>query len=142
MRVPPRKDLETAAAVFARDWGGDEVLYGMCASSPGHSDHPAPTAKVALVDRIYAAGRERQIRPDPGKPNERGDRRSAARVRRRARCTRSAAGSVPAKRLEVEVALALLDGCQAGTQVLLDAILRQLGQLASDDLSTLVFHLA
>jgi hypothetical protein len=42
------------------------VLYGICERHPDHSDRRAVTAKVALVDRAYSAGLERQVKPDEG----------------------------------------------------------------------------
>lgn len=67
MKVPTQQDLDAAAAAFERDWGAvDEVLYGICARYPDHSDRRLVTAKIALVGRAYSAGLERQVKPDPG----------------------------------------------------------------------------
>ena len=67
MELPTRQDLDVAVATFESDWGAvDEVLYGLCERHPDHSDRRAVTAKVALVDRAYSAGLERQVKPDEG----------------------------------------------------------------------------
>ena len=65
--LPTQDDLAAAAAAFESDWGAVvEVLYGICERHAGHSDRRAVTAKIALVDRAYSAGLERQVKPDPG----------------------------------------------------------------------------
>jgi hypothetical protein len=65
--LPAAKDLTAAAASFDRDWGGvDDVLYGLCREFPGHEVPREVTAKLALVDRAYSAGLERQVIPDAG----------------------------------------------------------------------------
>ena len=67
MRTPTIAELETAAAAFDRDWGGvDDVLYQLCADSPGHADRRTVAAKLALVGRAYSAGLERCVTPPPG----------------------------------------------------------------------------
>jgi len=65
--LPTPAQLSNAAASFDRDWGGvDEVLYGICRQHPGHGMRREVTAKVALIDRAYSAGLERQVIPDAG----------------------------------------------------------------------------
>ena len=67
MELPTQQDLDVAVAAFESDWGAvDEVLYGLCERHPDHSDRRAVTAKVALVDRAYSAGLERQVKPNEG----------------------------------------------------------------------------
>ena len=67
MELPTQQALDDAAAAFDSDWGAvDDVLYGLCERHPDHSDRRAVTAKVALIDRAYSAGLERQVKPDPG----------------------------------------------------------------------------
>ncbi|MGD0997110.1 MAG: hypothetical protein ABR941_02155 [Thermoleophilia bacterium] len=67
MNLATAEQLTNAAASFDRDWGAvDEVLHGICERHPGHSDRRAVTAKIALVDRAYSAGLERQVRPNEG----------------------------------------------------------------------------
>jgi hypothetical protein len=65
--LPTQTELDQAAEAFDRDWGVvDEVLYGICRAHPGHAVRREVTAKVALVDRAYSAGLERQVIPDEG----------------------------------------------------------------------------
>ncbi len=65
--TPTQRRLDQAAEAFDRDWGGvDEVLYGICRAHPGHAVRREVTAKVALIDRTYSAGLERQVIPDAG----------------------------------------------------------------------------
>ena len=65
--LPTTLQLERAARAFDTSWGAvDEVLYGICQRYPDHNDRRAVTAKVALVDRAYSAGLERQVKPDEG----------------------------------------------------------------------------
>lgn len=67
MSVPTAEQLRSAAADFDRDWGGvDEVLYGICRQHSGHGMRREVIAKVALIDRAYSAGLERQVIPDAG----------------------------------------------------------------------------
>lgn len=67
MKLPTAAELERAAAAFDEDWGRvDEVLYGICRQYPGHGVRREVTAKVALIDRAYSAGLERQVVPDAG----------------------------------------------------------------------------
>jgi len=67
MKLPTQKELDQAAAAFDHDWGGvDEVLYGICRQHLGHDVRREVTAKVALIDRAYSAGLERQVIPDAG----------------------------------------------------------------------------
>lgn len=63
-KLPTSEQLDQAAAAFDLDWGGvDQVLYGICHGHPGHSSRRAVSAKVALIDRVYAAGLERRSYP-------------------------------------------------------------------------------
>ena len=65
--LPTTLQLERAARAFDTSWGAvDEVLYGICERHPDHSDRRAVTAKIALIDRAYSAGLERQVKPDEG----------------------------------------------------------------------------
>jgi len=67
MHLPRQAGLDAAAAAFDRDWGGvDEILYRLCREHPAHDDRRAVTAKLALIDRAYAAGLERRVSPPPG----------------------------------------------------------------------------
>lgn len=67
MNLPTAEQLTNAAAAFESDWGAvDEMLYGICERHPGHSDRRTVTAKVALIDRAYSAGFERQVKPNEG----------------------------------------------------------------------------
>ena len=67
MKLPTQAELHRAASGFDADWGGlDEVLYGICSRSPGHSVRRDVTAKIALIDRAYSAGMERCVTPPPG----------------------------------------------------------------------------
>lgn len=67
MNTPTSEQLASAAASFDHDWGGvDEVLYGICRRHPGHAVRREVTSKIALIDRAYSAGLERQVIPDAG----------------------------------------------------------------------------
>jgi hypothetical protein len=67
MKVPSMAQLKASAAAFDLDWGGvDDVLYEICADSPGHTDRRTVTAKIALIGRAYSAGLERCVTPPPG----------------------------------------------------------------------------
>lgn len=67
VRVPSVDQLQDAAERFDDDWGGvDEVLYGLCRAYPGHAVRRDVICKVALINRAYSAGLERQVRPDSG----------------------------------------------------------------------------
>jgi hypothetical protein len=67
LTVPSQKDLDDAVRRFQDEWGMvDQVLYRLCQDFPGHDSESAVTAKVALVERAYAAGLERQIEFDEG----------------------------------------------------------------------------
>lgn len=67
MNIPTSERLASAAASFDHDWGGvDEVLYGICRQYPGHGVRREVITKVALIDRAYSAGLERQVIPDAG----------------------------------------------------------------------------
>lgn len=62
--LPTTEQLAAAAHSFDQDWGGvDDVLYRLCATSPGHSSRRTVTAKLALVGRAYSAGLERCVTP-------------------------------------------------------------------------------
>lgn len=65
--LPTTEQLAAAAHSFDQDWGGvDDVLYRLCAKSPGHSSRRTVTAKLALVGRAYSAGLERCVTPPKG----------------------------------------------------------------------------
>ena len=65
--LPTTEELAAAEHLFDQDWGGvDDVLYRVCADSPGHSDRRSVTAKLALVGRAYSAGLERCVTPPKG----------------------------------------------------------------------------
>jgi len=65
--LPSRDELAESSADFDRVWGGvDEVLYALCRRHPRHDDLRTTAAKLALIDRVYAAGMERRVSPRPG----------------------------------------------------------------------------
>jgi hypothetical protein len=65
--VPRQIDLDSSSRTFDQDWGAvDELLYQVCREHPGHTDRRWTTAKVALIDRAYAAGLERRVSPPEG----------------------------------------------------------------------------
>jgi len=67
VNLPTSEQLKSAAAALDCDWGAvDEVLYGICRQYPGHAVRREVTAEAALIDRAYAAGLQRQVKPDPG----------------------------------------------------------------------------
>lgn len=65
--VPRQSELDAHSQAFDQDWGGvDAVLYGLCRDHPGHGERRRLTAKLALIDRVYAAGLERLVVPPTG----------------------------------------------------------------------------
>jgi hypothetical protein len=67
MQPPSQQELDDAAAAFDEDWGAvDEVLYEFCHAHPGHASRREVSAKIALIDRTYAAGAERCVTPAKG----------------------------------------------------------------------------
>ena len=60
-----RAELDAAVTSFQAEWGMvDEVLYRLCRDFPSHDSQSAVMAKVALIERAYAAGLERQVKFD------------------------------------------------------------------------------
>ncbi len=65
--LPSVDELDHSRADFDRIWGGvDEVLYALCRQHPRHDDLRTTAAKLALINRVYAAGMERRVSPRPG----------------------------------------------------------------------------
>ena len=60
--VPSKEEFAAAVARFQNDWGMvDEILRDMCQRCPCHESPGAVRAKVALIERAYAAGLERHV---------------------------------------------------------------------------------
>jgi hypothetical protein len=65
--LPTQAEIDDAVDAFGKSWGAvDKLLYGLCREHPGHSELPSVSAKLVLIDRVYAAGLERQVVPDSG----------------------------------------------------------------------------
>lgn len=68
IRFPSQDELDQAWSRFDAEWGAvDEALYRQCRENPEHDDRRAVLAKFILINRTYAAGLERCVKPEPGK---------------------------------------------------------------------------
>jgi hypothetical protein len=65
--LPTAAELEASLSGFRAEWGAvDDVLYRLCRETPSHESKAAVIAKVALIERAYAAGLERQVEFETG----------------------------------------------------------------------------
>ncbi len=68
LSIPTSAEVAQAAARFQTDWDLiDHLLYGLCRDYLGHSNRAAVYAKLAMIDRVYAAGMERRVSPPGGR---------------------------------------------------------------------------